>query len=60
MSGANDQGACMYLREKDNQLLANIKARLSELERLLEKVSSHWGYEDPYSKYFKRFPRSAV
>ena len=47
ITSANDQGACMYLREKDNQLLADIKARLSELGRLLEEVSFHWGYEDP-------------
>ena len=56
MTGANDQGAFMYLKEKDNQLLANTKARLPELERLLEEVSSHWGYEDPvYRFYYQSF-----
>ena len=40
------------LKEKENQLLANIKARLPELERLLEEVSSHWGYEDPVYRFY--------
>ncbi len=34
------------LKEKENQLLGNIKTKLPELETLLEEVSSHWGYED--------------
>ena len=43
MTGANDLEACMDLKERNNQLLAAIKARLPELERLLEEVSSHLG-----------------
>ena len=56
ITDANDQGACMDLKERNNQLLAAIKARLPELERLLEEVSSHWGYEDPvYRFYYQSF-----
>jgi hypothetical protein len=33
-------------------LLANIKARLPELELLLEEFSSHWGYEDPVYRFY--------
>ena len=40
------------LKEKENQLLANIKAKLPELERLLEEMSSHWGYEDPVYRFY--------
>ena len=44
------------LKKKDNQPLANIKARLPELERLLEEISFHWGYEDPiYRFYYQSF-----
>ena len=32
--------------------LTNIKARLPELERLLEEVSSHWGCEDPVYRFY--------
>lgn len=39
-------------KEKDNQLLANIKAKLPELETLLEEVSSHWGYEDSIYRFY--------
>jgi len=52
MTGANDLEACMDLKERNNQLLAAIKARLPELERLLEEVSSHWGYEDPVYRFY--------
>ncbi len=38
--------------KKENQLLANIKANLPELENLLEEVSSHWGYEDPVYRFY--------
>ena len=34
------------MKEKEKQLLANIKTKLPELETLLEKISSHWSYED--------------
>jgi len=44
------------LEKKHNQLLVNIKAKLPELERLLEEISSHWGYEDPiYRFYYQSF-----
>ena len=43
-------------KEKENQLLANIKANLSALETLLEEVSSHWVYEDSiYRFYYQSF-----
>ena len=40
------------LKEKQNQLLANIKANLSVLETLLEEISSHWGYEDSIYRFY--------
>ena len=40
------------LKEKENQLLANIKANLSALETLLEEVSSRWGYEDSIYRFY--------
>jgi len=40
------------LKEKENQLLANIKAKLPELETLLEEISSHWVYEDPIYRFY--------
>ena len=40
------------LKEKENQLLANIKAKLPELETLVEEVSSHWGYEDSIYRFY--------
>ena len=44
------------LKEKENKLLANIKANLSALETLLEKISSHWVYEDSiYRFYYQSF-----
>jgi len=33
-------------------LLANIKARMPELEKLLAGCSSHWGYEDPVYRLY--------
>ena len=36
----------------DEQLLANIKAKLPELETLLEEMTSHWGYEDPVYRFY--------
>ncbi len=38
----------------DNELLANIKAHLPELEKLLEEMNSHWGYEDPIYRFYHR------
>ena len=56
MNDKNFHNKLTNLREKDNQLLAKIKARLPELERLLEEVSSHWGCEDPvYRFYYQSF-----
>lgn len=41
---------------KDNELLARIKSRLPELEALLQRISSHWFYEDPiYRFYYQSF-----
>ena len=40
------------LKEKDNQLLANIKAKLPELETLLEEISSYWAYEDSIYRFY--------
>lgn len=40
--------------EEDDCLLANIKKRLPELESLLERVSSHWFYEDPIYRFYHR------
>jgi len=36
----------------ENQLLANIKAKLPELEELLQEMGSHWGYEDPIYRFY--------
>lgn len=38
-------------KEMENQLLANIKAKLPELETLLEEISSHWVYEDSIYRF---------
>jgi len=44
------------LKEKENKLLANIKANLSALETLLEEISFHWVYEDSiYRFYYQSF-----
>ncbi len=44
------------MQKKDDQLLANIKAKLPELEKLLERVSSPWFYEDRiYRFYYQSF-----
>lgn len=40
------------MKEKDNQLLCNIKAKLPELETLLEEISSHWVYEDSIYRFY--------
>lgn len=33
-------------REQNEKLLTNLKAQLPELEKLLNDINSHWGYED--------------
>ena len=35
-------------------LLKNIKGKLLEIENLLEKVSSHWGFEDNIYRFYHR------
>ena len=40
------------LKAKDNRLLMNIKKKLPELEALLEKVCSHWVYEDSVYRFY--------
>ena len=40
------------LEAKSNELLANIQARLPELEYLLEEMSSHWEYEDTVYRFY--------
>ncbi|MGH9837998.1 MAG: hypothetical protein ACREEM_04365 [Blastocatellia bacterium] len=37
---------------KDNELLANIQARWSELAELLEEINSHWVYEDLVYRFY--------
>lgn len=37
---------------KDDELLANIQARWSELAELLEEISSHWVYEDLVYRFY--------
>jgi hypothetical protein len=38
--------------ELGEQLLRNIKARLQELEKLLQEVSSHWHAEDRFYRFY--------
>ena len=40
------------LKKKENQPLANIRKKLSELEVLLEEVGSHWVYEDSIYRFY--------
>ncbi len=40
------------LKEKENQVLANIRKKLPELEMLLEEVGSHWVYEDSIYRFY--------
>ena len=46
-----------FYREKlEQQLLTNIQRALEPLEKLLEEISSHWGYEDRmYRFYYQSF-----
>lgn len=37
---------------KDNELLANIQARWSELAELLQEMNSHWVYEDLVYRFY--------
>lgn len=40
------------MERKDNELLANLKNKLPELEKLLEKVKSEWNYEDGVYRFY--------
>src|SRR2546426_101441 len=53
IEGAREEEVAMLdsLR-KDDELLANIQARWSELADLLEEVSSHWVYEDLVYRFY--------
>jgi hypothetical protein len=42
----------MIDRTSESELLHNLKARLPELDALLEVSSSHWGYEDPIYRFY--------
>lgn len=38
--------------ETDAELLANIQAKMPELEKLLDEISSHWVYEDRIYRFY--------
>lgn len=38
--------------DQDNELLANIKARLDELAKLLDGMNEHWNYEDKVYRFY--------
>lgn len=40
------------LAKKEAELLANLKRKLPELKAKLEKIASHWGYEDPVYRFY--------
>jgi len=40
------------MERKDKELLANVKNKLPELEKLLEKVKSEWSYEDGVYRFY--------
>lgn len=33
-------------------LLANLRQRAAELDRLLESCTDHWGFEDPVYRFY--------
>ena len=39
-------------RPAAQELFANLKGALPDLKALLEKCSSHWGYEDPVYRFY--------
>jgi hypothetical protein len=39
-------------RPEAQALLANLKASLPKLEKLLDECSDHWGYEDPIYRFY--------
>lgn len=40
------------VRRAERTLLAQLRARRDELRALLERCSSHWGYEDPVYRFY--------
>lgn len=40
------------MERKDDVLLANLKSKLPELEKLLAQVNNEWAYEDLVYRYF--------
>ena len=40
------------MEHKDEELLANIKSKLPELEKLLEKINGEWNYEDGIYRFY--------
>lgn len=40
------------MERRDNELLAKLKSKLPELEKLLEKVNSEWNYEDGLYRFY--------
>ena len=40
------------LLARNEELLASIKAKLPQLEELLDEMSSHWSYEDPVYRFY--------
>lgn len=40
------------MERKDRQLLLNLKQKLPELEKLLEKIGSEWNYEDGIYRFY--------
>ncbi|MBI4584895.1 MAG: hypothetical protein HY717_12850 [Planctomycetes bacterium] len=54
MSAANEKDSSRQDARfrKHDELLANIKAKLTQLKALLETATSHWGYEDPIYRFY--------
>src|SRR6266498_3494391 len=42
----------MMDKTSESELLDSVRARLPDLKALLEKSSSHWGYEDPIYRFY--------
>lgn len=39
-------------RDAEVLLLANLKARQADLQKMLDSMSSHWGFEDPVYRFY--------
>ena len=48
----NSESHIKIPERNEQQLLQNIKARLPELQELLERVEGHWGIEDTFYRYY--------